>query len=45
MYTYANDLHQLSEHLGLEDVTMVGHSTGDGEVARFVGTLWDEQGQ
>ncbi|KAI9706879.1 MAG: hypothetical protein M1820_004658 [Bogoriella megaspora] len=37
MDTYADDLLQLFEHLDLKDVTMVGHSTGGGEVARFIG--------
>lgn len=37
MDTYADDLHQLFEHLDLKGVTMVGHSTGGGEVARFIG--------
>jgi non-heme chloroperoxidase len=37
MDTYADDLHQLFVHLDLKNVTMVGHSTGGGEVARFVG--------
>lgn len=37
MDTYADDLLQLFEHLDLRDVMMVGHSTGGGEVARFVG--------
>lgn len=37
MDTYADDLLQLMEHLDLKDVMMVGHSTGGGEVARFVG--------
>ncbi len=37
MDTYADDLHQLFEKLDLKDVMMVGHSTGGGEVARFVG--------
>ncbi|KAH6880115.1 putative hydrolases or acyltransferase [Thelonectria olida] len=35
--TYADDLHQLIEHLDLQNITMVGHSTGGGEVARYVG--------
>jgi non-heme chloroperoxidase len=35
--TYADDLHQLIEHLDLKNITMVGHSTGGGEVARYVG--------
>lgn len=37
MDTYASDLSELFEHLNLEDVMMVGHSTGGGEVARFLG--------
>ena len=37
MDTYADDLAQLFEALGLEDAIMIGHSTGGGEVARFVG--------
>ncbi|MCJ1328185.1 hypothetical protein MMC10_004860 [Thelotrema lepadinum] len=37
MDTYADDLHQLFEHLDLKGATMIGHSTGGGEVARFVG--------
>ncbi|OQV01304.1 hypothetical protein CLAIMM_06685 [Cladophialophora immunda] len=37
MDTYADDLHQLFEKLDLKDVMMVGHSTGGGEVARFLG--------
>jgi len=37
MDTYADDLHELFEHLDLKDATVVGHSTGGGEVARFVG--------
>lgn len=37
MDTYADDLFQLVEHLDLKDVTLVGHSAGGGEVARFVG--------
>jgi non-heme chloroperoxidase len=35
--TYADDLYALFEHLDLKDVCMVGHSTGGGEVARFLG--------
>jgi non-heme chloroperoxidase len=34
---YADDLNQLFEKLDLKDVMMVGHSTGGGEVARFLG--------
>jgi len=37
MDTYADDLAQLFEQLDLRAVTMVGHSTGGGEVARYVG--------
>lgn len=37
MDTYADDLHQLFEKLDLKNVMMVGHSTGGGEVARFLG--------
>jgi non-heme chloroperoxidase len=37
MDTYADDLYELFEHLNLRDAIMVGHSTGGGEVARFVG--------
>jgi non-heme chloroperoxidase len=34
---YADDLAALIEALDLRDVTMVGHSTGGGEVARYIG--------
>src|SRR5258706_14609572 len=37
MYTYADDLAQLFEKLDLKDAIMVGHSTGGGEVARYLG--------
>jgi non-heme chloroperoxidase len=37
MDTYADDLAELIEALDLQDVTMVGHSTGGGEVARYIG--------
>jgi non-heme chloroperoxidase len=37
MDTYADDLHELVEHLDLKDAIHVGHSTGGGEVARFIG--------
>ena len=37
MNTYADDLAQLIEELGINDITMVGHSTGGGEVARYIG--------
>lgn len=35
--TWADDLLQLIEHLDLKDVTLVGHSTGGGEIVRFCG--------
>jgi len=35
--TYADDLAALFDSLDLKGVTMVGHSTGGGEVARFIG--------
>jgi non-heme chloroperoxidase len=34
---YADDLAALIEALDLKDITMVGHSTGGGEVARYIG--------
>jgi non-heme chloroperoxidase len=34
---YADDLAALFEHLDLKDAIMVGHSTGGGEVARYLG--------
>lgn len=37
MDTYTDDLNQLFEKLDLKNVMMVGHSTGGGEVARFIG--------
>jgi non-heme chloroperoxidase len=37
MNDYADDLGQLIEALDLQDVTLVGHSTGGGEVARYIG--------
>jgi len=35
--TYADDLAALIEALDLQDVTLVGHSTGGGEVTRYIG--------
>src|SRR4026209_1806038 len=35
MNTYADDLAAVMEALDLRDATMVGHSTGGGEVARY----------
>jgi non-heme chloroperoxidase len=37
MNTYADDLAELMDALNLTDATMVGHSTGGGEVARYLG--------
>ncbi|MFL6709398.1 MAG: alpha/beta fold hydrolase [Massilia sp.] len=35
--TFADDLATLIETLGLKEVTLVGHSMGGGEVARYIG--------
>ena len=35
--TFASDLNQLMEKLDLKDATLVGHSMGTGEVARYLG--------
>jgi non-heme chloroperoxidase len=35
--TYADDLAALAAHLDLKDAVHVGHSTGGGEVARYIG--------
>ena len=37
MVTYADDLSELIETLNLSGMTLVGHSTGGGEVARYIG--------
>jgi non-heme chloroperoxidase len=37
MDTYADDLAALVKKLGLKDVIHVGHSTGGGEIARYIG--------
>jgi non-heme chloroperoxidase len=37
MDTYADDLSCLIEALDLEELTLVGHSTGGGEIVRFAG--------
>ena len=36
MTTYADDLAELIGHLDLKDAIMVGHSTGGGEVVRYI---------
>jgi non-heme chloroperoxidase len=37
MDTYADDLAELMDTLNLRDAILVGHSTGGGEVARYIG--------
>lgn len=37
MDQYADDLAELTAHLNLKDAVHVGHSTGGGEVARYIG--------
>jgi non-heme chloroperoxidase len=37
MDTYADDVQALFEHLNVTAATMIGHSTGGGEVARYIG--------
>jgi non-heme chloroperoxidase len=37
MDQYADDLAELFEQLDLQEVIMIGHSTGGGEVARYIG--------
>jgi non-heme chloroperoxidase len=37
MDTYADDLSEIIEALGLNGATLVGHSAGGGEVARYIG--------
>jgi non-heme chloroperoxidase len=37
MDTYADDLAALLDHLDLREVTLIGFSTGGGEVARYIG--------
>jgi non-heme chloroperoxidase len=37
MNTYADDLATLIETLDLKDAVLIGHSTGGGEVARYIG--------
>ncbi len=37
MDTYADDLAALAEALDLKDAILIGHSTGGGEVARYIG--------
>ena len=37
MDTYADDLAELIEKLDLKNIVLVGHSTGEGEVAHYIG--------
>ncbi|WP_201830068.1 alpha/beta fold hydrolase [Microvirga zambiensis] len=37
MDTYADDLAAVIDHLDLKDIVLVGHSTGGGEVAHYIG--------
>lgn len=37
MDQYADDLEELFDKLNLKDIVMIGHSTGGGEVARYIG--------
>src|ERR687887_360468 len=37
MDTYADDLAQVIEALDLRDIVLIGHSTGGGEVTRYIG--------
>lgn len=41
--TYADDLAELLEHLDIKGATMVGHSTGGGEVTRYIGRHGNER--
>ncbi len=41
--TYADDLAQLFDALKLEDAMLIGHSTGGGEVVRYIGRHGDRR--
>ncbi len=43
MDTYADDLSELIEKLAVSGITLVGHSTGGGEVARYIGRHGSQQ--
>ena len=40
--TFADDLDKVIEHLELEDVTLIGHSMGTGEIARYLSKYGSE---
>lgn len=40
--TFASDLHTIIETLDLKDVTLIGHSMGTGEIARYIGRYGSE---
>lgn len=41
--TFAEDIHELIEHLDLREVTLVGFSMGGGDVARYIGKHGSER--
>jgi non-heme chloroperoxidase len=41
--TFAADLHTIMTHLDLREATLVGHSMGTGEVARYLGTYGSDR--
>jgi non-heme chloroperoxidase len=41
--TYADDLAQLIDQLDLRDIVLVGHSTGGGEITRYMGKYGTER--
>ena len=43
MNTYADDLECLVQFLDLTDITLVGHSTGGGEIVRYIGRYGTER--
>jgi non-heme chloroperoxidase len=40
--TFASDLHTIIETLDLKNVTLIGHSMGTGEIARYIGRYGSE---
>jgi non-heme chloroperoxidase len=43
MDTYADDLAAVIDHLDVRNVVLIGHSTGGGEVARYIGRYGTER--